>query len=195
MVSSMLTGRVRCAAAFTAHTIGATLSSSLESWEMRVEARAEKKEISAAQMEAAVAFSNMIQVVLAWRESRTSRTCLALVAARVASIGCSTVAGCSRGCLVGAQTVLRMPPTPDLAPSQRVAHGCAVAGCGWSDVVTTIFTSLGQDPTGIVIAKNIGITVTLSLLVSYYLGATTVEYAIGDAKNPVGERHAMQPLT
>jgi hypothetical protein len=55
-----------------------------------------------------------------------------------------------------------------------------VVGCAWSDIVTMVFTSLGEAPTLPVLGQNVLVTIAISWAVSYYLIKSGSEYANAD---------------
>ncbi len=56
-----------------------------------------------------------------------------------------------------------------------------VVGCAWSDIITLLFLTLGQAPTPVVLLKNVGITVGLTLIVAYFIVVTGKKYELADA--------------
>jgi len=56
-----------------------------------------------------------------------------------------------------------------------------LVGCGWSDFVTTVFTSLGDNPEPWTIAQNFVITGAITLAVVLYLASAKAKYALDNA--------------
>jgi len=56
-----------------------------------------------------------------------------------------------------------------------------VVGCAWSDIVALLFLSLGLAPSALVLAQNLGVTVGLTLLVSFFIVRTGKAYELTNA--------------
>jgi len=58
-----------------------------------------------------------------------------------------------------------------------------VAGCAFTDLIGEVFDSLGYAPYPSVIAKNIAVTVGITVAVVYWMAATDADYSISDGTN------------